>query len=81
MICIGAVVRGDTPHFEYVAGECAAGIARVALDTGVPVIFGVLTVDTREQAFDPHRRHRRATRAKKRPRPPSRWCALLRALS
>jgi 6,7-dimethyl-8-ribityllumazine synthase len=50
VICIGAVVRGDTPHFEYVAGECAAGIARVALDTGVPVIFGVLTVDTREQA-------------------------------
>ncbi len=51
VICIGAVVRGDTPHFEYVAGECAAGIARVALDTGVPVIFGVLTVDTRDQAI------------------------------
>jgi 6,7-dimethyl-8-ribityllumazine synthase len=52
VICIGAVVRGDTPHFEYVAGECASGIARVALDTGVPVVFGVLTVDTREQAFE-----------------------------
>jgi len=52
VICIGAVVRGDTPHFEYVAGECASGIARVALDTGLPVIFGVLTVDTREQAFE-----------------------------
>ena len=52
VICIGAVVRGDTPHFEYVAGECAAGLARVALDTGIPVIFGVLTVETREQAFD-----------------------------
>jgi 6,7-dimethyl-8-ribityllumazine synthase len=52
VICIGAVVRGDTPHFEYVAGECAAGITRVSLDTGVPVIFGVLTVDTREQALD-----------------------------
>jgi 6,7-dimethyl-8-ribityllumazine synthase len=52
VICLGAVVRGDTPHFEYVAGECAAGIARVALDTGTPVIFGVLTVDTREQALD-----------------------------
>jgi 6,7-dimethyl-8-ribityllumazine synthase len=52
VICIGAVVRGDTPHFDYVAGECAAGINRVALDTGVPVIFGVLTVDTREQATD-----------------------------
>jgi 6,7-dimethyl-8-ribityllumazine synthase len=52
VICIGAVVRGDTPHFEYVAGECAAGINRVALDTGVPVIFGVLTVDDREQAVE-----------------------------
>ncbi len=52
VICIGAVVRGDTPHFEYVAGECAAGLTRVALDTGVPVVFGVLTVDTHEQAVD-----------------------------
>ena len=52
VICIGAVVRGDTPHFEYVAGECASGISRVTLDTGVPVVFGVLTVNTREQAFD-----------------------------
>jgi 6,7-dimethyl-8-ribityllumazine synthase len=52
VICIGAVVRGDTPHFEYVAGESAAGITRVGLDTGVPVIFGVLTVDTREQAIE-----------------------------
>jgi 6,7-dimethyl-8-ribityllumazine synthase len=52
VICIGAVVRGDTPHFEYVAGECAAGIARITLDTGVPVVFGVLTVNTREQAFE-----------------------------
>src|SRR5262245_39282054 len=40
VVCIGAVVRGDTPHFEYVAGECASGVMRVALDTGVPVIFG-----------------------------------------
>jgi 6,7-dimethyl-8-ribityllumazine synthase len=52
VICLGAVVRGDTPHFEYVAGECAAGINRVALDTGVPVIFGVLTVDDRDQALE-----------------------------
>jgi 6,7-dimethyl-8-ribityllumazine synthase len=52
VICIGAVVRGDTPHFEYVAGECAAGVNRVALDTGVPVVFGVLTVDTRAQALE-----------------------------
>ena len=52
VICLGAVIRGETPHFDYVAGECAAGITRVALDTGVPVIFGVLTVDDRVQAFD-----------------------------
>jgi len=52
VVCIGAVVRGDTPHFEYVAGECAAGVARVALDSRMPVIFGVLTVDTREQAME-----------------------------
>lgn len=52
VICLGAVIRGETAHFEYVAGETAAGISRAALDTGVPVIFGVLTVDDREQARD-----------------------------
>jgi 6,7-dimethyl-8-ribityllumazine synthase len=51
VICLGAVVRGDTPHFEFVAGECAAGIARNALQTGVPCIFGVLTTDNLEQAI------------------------------
>ncbi len=50
VVCLGAVIRGETAHFEYVAGETAAGITRAALDTGVPVIFGVLTVDNREQA-------------------------------
>ncbi len=50
VITLGAVIRGDTPHFDYVAGNCARGVARVALDTGVPVIFGVLTVDNRVQA-------------------------------
>ena len=50
VITLGAVIRGGTPHFEYVAGECAAGVQRVSLDTGVPVVFGVLTVDTVEQA-------------------------------
>jgi 6,7-dimethyl-8-ribityllumazine synthase len=50
VVCLGAVIRGETPHFEYVAGEAAAGIARAALDTGKPVIFGVLTVDNRDQA-------------------------------
>ncbi len=52
VVCLGAVIRGETAHFEYVAGEAAAGITRAALDTGVPVIFGVLTVDNREQALD-----------------------------
>ncbi len=52
LIALGAVIRGDTPHFDYVAGECAAGIARIALETGVPVAFGVLTTDTVEQAMD-----------------------------
>jgi 6,7-dimethyl-8-ribityllumazine synthase len=51
VICLGAVIRGDTPHFDYVAGECAAGIMRVTLDTGVPVVFGVLTVDDLDQAL------------------------------
>jgi 6,7-dimethyl-8-ribityllumazine synthase len=52
VICIGAVIRGSTPHFEYVAGEVSKGIAKVSLDTGVPVIFGVLTTDTIEQAIE-----------------------------
>lgn len=50
VITLGAVIRGGTPHFEYVAGECAAGVLRVGLDTDVPVVFGVLTVDNVEQA-------------------------------
>jgi 6,7-dimethyl-8-ribityllumazine synthase len=52
LIALGAVVRGDTPHFDYVAGECASGLTRIALDTGVPVSFGVLTTDTMEQALE-----------------------------
>jgi 6,7-dimethyl-8-ribityllumazine synthase len=52
IITLGAVIRGETPHFDYVAGECAGGIARVALETGVPVAFGVLTTDTVDQAMD-----------------------------
>ena len=50
VIALGAVIRGGTPHFEYVAGECTSGIGEVALKTGKPVAFGVLTVDTLEQA-------------------------------
>jgi 6,7-dimethyl-8-ribityllumazine synthase len=51
IICLGAVIRGNTPHFEFVAGECAAGIARVALKLGVPCSFGVLTTDSLDQAL------------------------------
>lgn len=50
VVALGCVIRGDTPHFEYVAGECARGLQQAALDTGVPIAFGVLTVDTLEQA-------------------------------
>lgn len=52
VVCLGAVIRGETAHFEYVAGSATEGISRVALDTGVPCVFGVLTVDTVEQAMD-----------------------------
>lgn len=52
VICLGAVIRGSTPHFDYVASEVSKGIAKVSLDTGVPVIFGVLTTDTIEQAIE-----------------------------
>jgi 6,7-dimethyl-8-ribityllumazine synthase len=52
VICLGAVVRGDTPHFDYVAGECARGIMQVGLKEKLPVIFGVLTTNTEEQARD-----------------------------
>ena len=52
VICLGAVIRGGTPHFEYVASEVAKGIALVALETGVPVMFGVITSDTLEQAIE-----------------------------
>jgi 6,7-dimethyl-8-ribityllumazine synthase len=52
LVTLGAVVRGQTPHFDYVAGECASGIARIALESGVPIAFGVLTTDTMEQAVD-----------------------------
>ena len=51
VVCLGAVIRGETGHYDFVAGQCAAGIQRVQLDTGVPVAFGVLTTDTVEQAL------------------------------
>lgn len=52
VLCLGAVIRGATPHFDYVAGEVAKGTAQVMLDTGVPILFGVLTTDTIEQAIE-----------------------------
>lgn len=52
VICLGCVIRGQTPHFEYVAGQAAKGVAQVALTTGVPVTFGVITADTLEQAVE-----------------------------
>ncbi|HHD63808.1 MAG TPA: 6,7-dimethyl-8-ribityllumazine synthase [Desulfobulbaceae bacterium] len=52
VICLGTVIRGATPHFDYVAGEVAKGTAQVMLDTGVPVLFGVLTTETIEQAIE-----------------------------
>lgn len=52
IIALGAVIRGGTPHFDYVAGECASGLTRVSLDHGLPVTFGVLTTDTVEQALE-----------------------------
>lgn len=52
IIALGAVIRGGTPHFEHVAGECTKGLAQASLDSGVPVTFGVLTVDSIEQAIE-----------------------------
>lgn len=52
VVCLGAVIRGETAHFDYVAGNAASGLASVATQTGIPVIFGVLTTDTVEQAVD-----------------------------
>jgi 6,7-dimethyl-8-ribityllumazine synthase len=52
IICLGAVIRGSTPHFDYVSAEVSKGIAQVSLESGIPVIFGVLTTDTLEQAIE-----------------------------
>ena len=52
VICLGAIIRGATPHFDFIAAEAAKGIAHAGLDTGVPVIFGVITADTLEQAIE-----------------------------
>lgn len=77
IIALGAVIRGGTPHFEYVAGECTKGLAQVSMEFGVPVAFGVLTVDSIEQAIE-----RSGTKAGnkglKLPCPPWKWSACWR---
>ena len=72
IIALGAVIRGDTPHFDYVAGQAASGLAAVQLETGIPVAFGVLTTNTIEQAID-RAGGKAATRDTTPPSPPSRW--------
>jgi len=52
VVCLGTVIRGQTPHFEYVAGEVTKGIAQAAIESGVPVLYGIVTADTLEQAID-----------------------------
>ncbi len=52
VICLGTIIRGETPHFEYVAGEATKGIAQAGMETNVPVIYGIVTADTLEQAID-----------------------------
>lgn len=52
VICLGAVIRGDTPHFDYIAAEASKGIAQLGIQSGIPVAFGILTVDTLEQALE-----------------------------
>ncbi|MFA5038449.1 MAG: 6,7-dimethyl-8-ribityllumazine synthase [Candidatus Omnitrophota bacterium] len=52
IVCLGTVIRGDTPHFDFIASEAAKGVAQVSMQTGIPVIFGVITADTMEQAVE-----------------------------
>lgn len=52
VICLGTVIKGSTPHFEYVSGEAAKGVAKVSMDSGIPVIFGVITAENLEQAIE-----------------------------
>jgi 6,7-dimethyl-8-ribityllumazine synthase len=52
VVCLGAVIRGDTPHFDYIANESAKGIASIAMETGLPVVYGLITADTLEQAIE-----------------------------
>ena len=67
VICLGAVIRGETDHYEHVAGEAAKGIANASINSGLPVIFGVLTTDTLEAGNQPRRRQARQQRLQRRP--------------
>ncbi len=78
IIALGAVIRGGTPHFEYVAGECTKGLAQVSMEFGVPVAFGVLTVDSIEQASSVPA-PRPATKVLKLPCPHWKWSACWRS--
>ena len=81
VVALGCVIRGDTPHFEYVAGECARGLQLAGLETGVPVIFGVLTVETVEQALERAATDRRQQGRRIDGQPPWRWRASWQRLS
>ena len=52
MVCVGCLIQGDTPHFHYIAGEVTKGVAQVALESGVPVVFGIITAETLDQAIE-----------------------------
>jgi 6,7-dimethyl-8-ribityllumazine synthase len=52
LVCVGTIIRGQTPHFEYIAGEVTKGIAQAGMETGVPIVYGIVTADTLEQAID-----------------------------
>ncbi|MBA3806220.1 MAG: 6,7-dimethyl-8-ribityllumazine synthase [Acidobacteria bacterium] len=52
VVCLGTIIRGETPHFEYIAGEVTKGIAQAGMETGIPVVYGIVTADTLEQAID-----------------------------
>jgi len=72
VIALGAVIRGDTAHFEYVAGPCAEGLQQAQLETGVPIVFGVLTTENLDQALE-RSDLEGDNRARSPPAPPSRW--------
>ena len=77
VVCLGCLIKGATPHFEYIASACAHGITAAAASTGVPMTFGVLTTNSAEEALE-RAAPGPTTRAAKRPTPPSKWRGCLR---